>query len=138
MSLLQLELLYTLGLLIFAIVWLQSGISKLIDFKGELAYFNQQFKSTWGIKYIVKESLLLITVLEVGSGLIQIAAIFSLWTNQNLILSYWAGLASLFTLFTLITGQRMTKDYAGAQGIMVYVSAAMIFLFILHSKGLNT
>lgn len=138
MSLLQLELLYTLGLLIFAIVWLQSGISKLIDFKGELAYFNQQFKSTWGIKYMVKESLLLITVLEVGSGLIQIAAIFSLWTNQNLILSYWAGLASLFTLFTLITGQRMTKDYAGAQGIMVYVSAAMIFLFILHSKGLNT
>lgn len=138
MSLLQLELLYTLGLLIFAIVWLQSGISKLIDFKGELAYFNQQFKSTWGIKYMVKESLLLITVLEVGSGLIQIAAIFSLWTNQNLILSYWAGLASLFTLFTLITGQRMAKDYAGAQGIMVYVSAAMIFLFILHSKGLNT
>ena len=138
MSLLQLELFYTLGLLIFAIVWLQSGISKLIDFKGELAYFNQQFKSTWGIKYMVKESLLLITVLEVGSGLIQIAAIFSLWTNQNLILSYWAGLASLFTLFTLITGQRMAKDYAGAQGIMVYVSAAMIFLFILHSKGLNT
>ena len=138
MSPLQLELFHTLGLLIFAIVWLQSGISKLIDFKGELAYFNQQFKSTWGIKYIVKESLLLITVLEVGSGLIQIAAIFSLWANQNLILSYWAGLASLFTLFTLITGQRMAKDYAGAQGIMVYISAALIFLFILHSTGLNT
>ena len=138
MSLLQLELFYTLGLLIFAIVWLQSGISKLIDFKGELAYFKQQFKSTWGIKHMVKESLLLITVLEIASGLIQIAAIFSLWASQNLILSYWAGLASLFTLFTLITGQRMAKDYAGAQGIMVYISAAMIFLFILNSTGLNT
>ena len=87
---------------------------------------------------MVKESLMLITVLEIGSGLIQIAAIFSLWANQNLILSYWAGLASLFTLFTLITGQRMAKDYAGAQGIMVYISAALIFLFILHSTGLNT
>lgn len=138
MSLLQLELFYTLGLLIFAIVWLQSGVSKLIDFKGELAYFKQQFKSTWGIKHMVKESLLLITVLEIASGLIQIAAIFSLWASQNLILSYWAGLASLFTLFTLITGQRMAKDYAGAQGIMVYISAAMIFLLILHSTGLNT
>jgi len=138
MSLLQLELFYTLGLLIFAIVWLQSGISKLIDFKGELAYFKQQFKSTWGIKHMVKESLLLITVLEIASGLIQIAAIFSLWASQNLILSYWAGLASLFTLFTLITGQRIAKDYAGAQGIMVYISAAMIFLLILHSTGLNT
>lgn len=138
MSLLQLELFYTLGLLIFAIVWLQSGISKLIDFKGELAYFNQQLKSTWCIKHMVKESLVLVTVLEIGSGLIQIAAIFSLWTGHDLILSYWAGLASLFTLFTLITGQRMAKDYTGAQGIMAYIAAAIIFLFILHSTGLNT
>ena len=138
MSLLQLELFYTLGLLIFAIVWLQSGVSKLIGFKGELAYFNQQFKSTWGIKHMVKESLVLVTVLEIGSGLIQIAAIYSLWASQDLILSYWAGLTSLFTLFTLITGQRMAKDYAGAQGIMVYIVSAMIFLFILHSTGLNT
>lgn len=138
MSLLQLELFYTLGLLIFAIVWLQSGVSKLIGFKGELAYFNQQFKSTWGIKHMVKESLVLITVLEIGSGLIQIAAIYSLWASQDLILCYWAGLTNLFTLFTLITGQRMAKDYAGAQGIMVYIVAAMILLFILHSAGLNT
>ena len=138
MSLLQLELFYTLGLLIFAIVWLQSGVSKLIGFKGELAYFNQQFKSTWGIKHMVKESLVLVTVLEIGSGLIQIAAIYSLWASQDLILSYWAGLTSLFTLFTLITGQRMAKDYAGAQGIMVYIASAMLFLFILHSTGLNT
>ena len=138
MSPLQLELFHTLGLLIFAIVWLQSGVSKLRDFKGELAYFNQQFKSTWGIKHVVKESLVLITVLEIGSGLIQIAAIYSLWASQDLTLSYWAGLTNLLTLFTLITGQRMAKDYAGAQGIMVYIAAAMIFLFILHSTGLST
>ncbi len=138
MSLLQLQLFYTIGLLIFAIVWLQSGISKLIDFKGELTYFNQQFKSTWGIKHMVKESLILITLLEVGSGLLQIAAVYSLWTNQDLSLSYWAILTSLLTLFTLITGQRMAKDYAGAQGIMVYITAALAFLYILQALGLNT
>ncbi len=127
MSLLQLQLFYTIGLLIFAIVWLQSGISKLIDFKGELAYFKQQFKSTWGIKHMIKESLILITLLEIGSGLLQIAAIY-----------YWASLASLLTLFALITGQRMAKDYAGAQGIMVYITAALAFLYILQALGLNT
>ena len=87
---------------------------------------------------MVKESLILITLLEVGSGLLQIAAIYSLWTNQDLSLSYWAILASLLTLFTLITGQRMAKNYAGAQGIMVYITAALAFLYILQALGLNT
>ena len=117
-------------LLFTAITFLQSGLDKLIDWKGNYEWLTGHFKGTF-MGGMVSLLLGIILVLEVISGLLALIAVFTLWSSDSLLLSIWAlGLAAL-TLLMLLFGQRVAKDYAGAFTIVGYFIVVIFGLFLV-------
>ena len=102
-----------------AICFLQSGIDKVVDFKGNLAWLTGHFAKT-PMRGQVAPMLVVITLLEcaVGAlcavGLVQIAM-----SGDSKIALIGAELAAL-NIVMLFFGQRMAKDYAGAATLVTY------------------
>ena len=118
-------------ILVFTLItFLQSGIDKLLDWKGNYGWLTEHFKGTF-MGGMVSLLLGIILVLEIITGLLAIAAIFTLYINEDLGLSQWAlGLAAI-TLLMLLFGQRVAKDYAGAFTIVGYFIVVIFGLFLV-------
>lgn len=110
-----------LSVLFFAILFLQSGVDKVVDRKGNLEWLTGHFSSSPLVK-LVPMLLSIITLTELGSGLLCAAGAAIFWFSGawGLFLSVIGLLASLANLMMLFFGQRMAKDYAGASTIAVY------------------
>ncbi len=117
-------------LLMLAIVFLQSGIDKLVDRKGNLDFMMGHFKQS-PLKNVVPLLLSIITLCELAAGLLSAIAVPVLWFQGNTIYAWLgAGLSTLSFLF-LLTGQRLAKDYAGAQTIIIYLIPTFFLLYLL-------
>lgn len=113
-----------------AICFLQSGIDKIVDFKGNLAWLTGHFSKT-PLRGQVAPMLVVVTLLECAAGtlcaigLVQIA----LGGTQRTAL-FGAELAAL-NIVMLFFGQRIAKDYAGAATLVSYfilcVGAILLF-----------
>ncbi len=117
-------------LLFTLITFLQSGLDKLFDWKGNYGWLTGHFKGTF-MGGMVSLLLGIILVLEIITGLLALAAIYTLYVNEDFFLSQWAlGLAAL-TLLMLLFGQRVAKDYAGAFTIVGYFIVVIFGLFLV-------
>lgn len=127
------DLSFMLPLLIagfFSIVFLQSGIDKVLDWKGNLEWLTSHFKKT-ALAGIVPVMLGIVTVFEILAGLLAVGgAIYyvingsTFWIKQSLIVS-------IISLLMLIFGQRIAKDYEGAKTITIYFGVALLSAMIL-------
>lgn len=114
----------------FAILFTQSGLDKVINFRENLSWLVGHFKDTF-LSGLVPLLLILITLTELASGLLSAYGIVELLvhhTNNSAFLGVAFGALSLVFLFF---GQRIAKDYAGAGGLVSYFIAAIIGLLLL-------
>jgi hypothetical protein len=114
------------GLLIMTILFLQSGIDKIADRKGNLEWLKGHFAQS-PFKNTVPLLLTILTIQEVLTGLFCLAGIpllFLTCGSHIPILGLTLGLSSFVSLFL---GQRLAKDYAGAAGLVPY----MVFTFLV-------
>jgi len=114
----------------FAILFIQSGLDKVINFRENLSWLVGHFKDTF-LSGLVPLLLILITLTELASGLLSAYGIVELLvhhTNNSAFLGVAFGALSLVLLFF---GQRIAKDYAGAGGLVSYFLAAVIGLLLL-------
>lgn len=118
-------------LILLAIVFLQSGIDKIVDWKGNLGWLKGHFANT-PIKNMVPLSLGLITLLEISSGVTAIIGIFMLCISGNTCWALISGILSAITFLMLFLGQRLAKDYPGAQTIVIYLIPTVILLYLLQ------
>lgn len=118
-------------ILIFTLItFLQSGLDKIFDWKGNYGWLTGHFKGTF-MGGMVSLLLGIILVLEVITGLLALAAIFTLWMNDDLSLATWALSLASVTLLMLLFGQRVAKDYAGAFTIVGYFIVVIFGLFLV-------
>jgi putative oxidoreductase len=118
-------------ILIFTVItFLQSGIDKIMDWKGNYSWLTGHFEGTF-MGGMVSLLLGIILVLEVITGVLALAAIFTLWLNDDPGLALWSLLLAGITLLMLLFGQRVAKDYAGAFTIVGYFIVIIIGLFLL-------
>jgi len=113
-----------------AICFLQSGIDKIVDFKGNLAWLTGHFAKT-PLRGQVAPMLVVVTVLECAAGLLcAIGMVQIALDGRETIALYGAELAAL-NIVMLFFGQRMAKDYAGAATLVSYfiLCAGAILLF---------
>jgi hypothetical protein len=102
-----------------AILFLQSGIDKVLDFAGNLAWLQGHFAKS-PLKGQVKPMLVVVTVTEIAAGALCAAGTLRLAGAGN---GEWAVAgAQLATLniVMLFFGQRLAKDYAGAASLVPY------------------
>ena len=113
-----------------AITFLQSGLDKLTDWKGNVGWLKGHFGETF-LSGTVPVLVGIILVTEILAGILAIGGIYGLWVNQDTSLAFWALLLAAITLLMLLFGQRVAKDYAGAFTIVGYFIVIIIGLFLI-------
>ena len=117
-------------LLFLIVTFLQSGIDKMTDWKGNLEFIKDHFKSS-PLKNMVPLLLGIVLITEVVASLFMIVGIYQIISSGvKEFAIYGIELASLTLIFLLI-GQRLAKDYAGAMTLAVYFIITILGLYIM-------
>ena len=119
-------------LLFLIITFLQSGIDKLTDWKGNLDFIKTHFANS-PLKNSVPLLLAIILILEIAAGILMIAGVYQLYTSGAKEMALLGVELSAISLICLLIGQRLAKDYAGAMSLAVYFIIALWGVFLLHS-----
>ena len=113
-----------------AILFLQSGIDKIVDRAGNVSWLTGHFAKS-PLASVVVPMLSVLTLVEVFAGsLSAVGAVLLLLDGSRLIAALGA-LLSIIALLMLFFGQRMAKDYAGAGGLVAYFLVAVLGLGLM-------
>lgn len=118
-------------LLFLAITFLQSGLDKILDWKGNIGWLKEHFSKTFMGK-IVEINVAIILIIEVIAGILAVLGIFQLVVNDNSTLGFYAAILSAITLLLLLFGQRIAKDYDGARTIVIYLIPTLFALYLMQ------
>jgi hypothetical protein len=102
-----------------AICFLQSGIDKVVDFKGNLAWLTGHFSKT-PFRGQVAPMLAVITVLECAAGALCAVGVVQLALGNGTKAALYGAELSAMNIVMLFFGQRIAKDYAGAATLVSY------------------
>jgi hypothetical protein len=117
-----------LAALFTAILFIQSGLDKVFDWKGNLGWLTGHFEKTF-VAGMVPIMLATITVMEVATGLLAAAGIVYFLVAGSLSLVFISGVLGALTLIALFFGQRIAKDYPGAAVLVPYF---LLMLVLIH------
>ena len=118
------------GSAFLAILFLQSGIDKIIDHRSNLEWLKGHFaKSPLG--GVVPTLLTAITILEVAAGALSAIGCLILIVSRETTLAFYGAVASAVALIALFFGQRMAKEYAGAAVLVPYFLLALAAIYLL-------
>ena len=113
-----------------AVLFLQSGLDKVFDFKGNLDWLKGHFSKT-PLKSMVPFMLGTVTVLELAAGIVSAIGVVMLLFDGSMFFALKGAQLSAISILMLFFGQRIAKDYEGAATLVGYflLSIAGIFLF---------
>ena len=114
--------------LLITILFVQSGLDKVFDWKGNLEWLTGHFSKTF-LRGTVPPMLATITALELITGLLSAAGIIYFLVTNSTALIFYAAILGTASIVALFFGQRVAKDYAGAAVLIPY----FILLLILMS-----
>ena len=113
-----------------AILFLQSGIDKIIDWRGNLEWLKGHFAKS-PLAGIVPALLTTITILELAAGALSaIGCVFIILSRDSTVALYGA-IVSAAAITALFFGQRMVKDYAGAAVLVPYFLLTLVAIYLL-------
>ena len=113
-----------------AILFLQSGIDKIIDRGGNLEWLKGHFAKS-PLAGIVPALLTTITILELAAGALSaIGCVFIILSRDSTVALYGA-IVSAAAITALFFGQRMVKDYAGAAVLVPYFLLTLVAIYLL-------
>ncbi|MFD2563534.1 DoxX family protein [Aquimarina rubra] len=119
-------------LLFLLITFLQSGVDKITDWKGNLSWLKDHFSATF-LGNIVPLLLGTILIIEIITAIFCIVGIYHLIADNHTGFAIGAMFSACITLLMLLFGQRVAKDYQGALTITCYFIVAIFGLSIVHS-----
>tara|TARA_A100000164_G_scaffold198297_1_gene175982 strand:- start:76 stop:423 length:348 start_codon:yes stop_codon:yes gene_type:complete len=111
------------------IVFIQSGLDKIINKKENLDWLRKHFGKTF-LKNVTPYLLILLTILEIISGLLFFVGIilYMIYDQSHFIIS--GLMISNITFLCLFFGQRIAKDYVGAADLVNYFILSVIGLLV--------
>jgi len=114
------------------VTFLQSGIDKLLDWKGNVSFIKEHFKNS-PLKNSVPLLLAIILVLEIAAGLFMIVGVYQLYTTGEKEMALCGVELCAVSLIFLLIGQRLAKDYAGAMSLAVYFIITLWGVYLLNN-----
>jgi diacylglycerol kinase len=116
-----------------AILFLQSGIDKFIDRRGNFEWLKGHFAKS-PLAGIVPVLLTTITIVEVAAGTLSaIGCVFVILSRDSTVAFYGAVLSAI-AILALFFGQRMAKDYAGAAVLVPYFLLTLVAIYLLAQR----
>ncbi|MBL4755229.1 MAG: DoxX family protein [Flavobacteriales bacterium] len=119
-----------LSVALFAALFLQSGIDKLLDWKGNLGWLAGHFEKSF-LSGVVPVLLGLVTFTEVLAGLICAYGVVELVVFDQQVYARIGIIFSLVALLMLFIGQRIAQDYPGAAVLANYFLLGIASLYFL-------
>ena len=113
-----------------AILFLQSGIDKVIDHRGNLEWLKGHFAKS-GLAGLVPVLFTAITILEVVAGMLSAIGCVMIIISRETTLAFYGAVISAAAIVALFFGQRMAKDYAGAAVLVPYFLVALVAIYLL-------
>ena len=113
-----------------AILFLQSGIDKIVDRQGNLEWLKGHFAKS-PLAGIVPLLLFGLTILEVTAGVLSGIGFIALILARNSIIAFYGAIVSAIGILALFFGQRMAKEYAGAAILVPYFLLTLIAIYLL-------
>ncbi len=120
--------------LFVAILFMQSGLDKVFDWKGNLEWLTGHFSKTF-VAGMVPMMLATITMMELATGLLAAAGLIYFVATGSLVLIFWASVIGATSLTALFFGQRIAKDYPGAAVLVPYFILLLILIYLTHTKA---
>ncbi len=118
------------GSAFLAILFLQSGIDKVIDYRSNLDWLKGHFaKSPLG--GVVPILLTALTILELAAGALSAIGCIMLVISRESIVAFYGAVVSAIALIALFFGQRMAKEYAGAAVLVPYFLLTLVTIYLL-------
>ena len=118
------------GSAFLAILFLQSGIDKVIDHRSNLEWLKGHFAKSQ-LAGVVSVLLAAITILEIAAGALSAIGCVILIISRETTLAFYGAVISAVALIALFFGQRMAKEYAGAAVLVPYFLLALAAIYLL-------
>ncbi|HZW90507.1 MAG TPA: DoxX family protein [Myxococcaceae bacterium] len=122
-------LLQALPTAFLAILFLQSGIDKIIDFRGNQGYLSQHFDRS-PLRGVVTPMLVTLTIVEVSAGVLCGVGLVELVVLGVPRIAFWGITVASIAFLALFFGQRIAKDYTGAAVLPAYLLVALAGLYM--------
>jgi uncharacterized membrane protein YphA (DoxX/SURF4 family) len=116
-----------------AILFLQSGIDKVADRRGNLEFLRGHFAKS-PLSGTVPLLVTLITILELGAGVLSAIGCVLIVVRHDPTIAFYGAAISAFSILGLFFGQRMAKDYAGAAVLVSYFLLSLVAIYLLASR----
>ena len=112
------------------ILFLQSGIDKIVDRHGNLSWLSGHFAKS-PLAGIVPLMFGVLTIIELAAGLLSGVGFLALLFAHNSIIAFYGAIVSAIAILCLFFGQRIAKEYAGAAILVPYFLVALIAIYLL-------
>src|SRR5436189_5070934 len=116
-----------------AILFLQSGIDKVVDRRGNLEWLKGHFAKS-PLAGMVPLLVTLITILEIAAGALSAVGCGLIVLARDSTLAFCGAVFAAISIIALFFGQRMAKDYAGAATLVPYFLLALRALYLQAAR----
>jgi hypothetical protein len=123
-------LLQILASAFLAILFLQSGIDKIVDRRGNFEWLKGHFAKS-PLAGIVPALLICITILEIAAGALSEVGCLLLILLKDSTVGLYGAILSSVAIMALFFGQRMAKEYAGAAVLVPYFVLTLVAIYLL-------
>jgi|ERR1700736_3054169 hypothetical protein len=113
-----------------AILFLQSGIDKIVDRGGNLEWLTGHFAKS-PLARFVPALLLVLTVLEISAGALSAIGCSMVIFTRDPAVAFYGAIVSAIAILALFFGQRMAKEYAGAAILVPYFLVTLVAIYLL-------
>ena len=112
-----------------AILFLQSGIDKVIDRRGNLEFLQGHFAKS-PLAGMVPLLVTVVTVLEIVSGALSAIGCVIIILTRDPTVAFYGAVISAIAIVSLFFGQRVAKDYAGAAVLVPYFLLTLVAIYL--------
>jgi diacylglycerol kinase len=116
-----------------AILFLQSGIDKVVDRRGNFQWLKGHFAKS-PLAGIVPALLICITILEIAAGALSAVGCLLIILMKDSTIALYGAILSATAITALFFGQRIAKDYAGAAVLIPYFLLTLVAIYLLAQR----
>jgi len=114
-----------------AVLFLQSGIDKILDRSGNLQWLSGHFAKS-PLAKLVPLLFTILTIIEISAGGLSGVGFIALWfPAHDPTLAFYGAIVSALAILCLFFGQRLAKDYAGAAVLVPYFLVTLVAIYLL-------
>ncbi len=113
-----------------AILFLQSGVDKVVDRRGNLDWLKGHFAKS-PLAGMVPVMVTIITITELAAGVLTAVGCLLIFFRRDSTLAFYGAVIAALSILALFFGQRIAKDYAGAATLVPYFLLTLAAIYLL-------